>query len=52
MTVKNGVISCTFLTSQNVKPKKVKVTVKRSGKNFTMKRYAGGKCNYTTKSYY
>ena len=52
MTVKNGVISCTFLTSQNVKPKKVKITVKKSGKNFTMKRYAGGKCNYTTKSYY
>lgn len=52
MVVKDGVISCTFLTSQNVKPKKVKVTVSRKGKNFTMKRYAGGKCNYTTKSYY
>lgn len=52
MVVKDGVISCTFLTSQNVKPKKVKVTVSRKGKNFTMKRYASGKCNYTTKSYY
>ena len=52
MVVKDGVISCTFLTCQNVKPKKVKVTVSRSGKNFTMKRYAGGKCNYTTRSYY
>lgn len=52
MTVNNGTISCVFLTCQNVKPKKVKVTVSRSGKNFTMKRYVGGKCNYTTKSYY
>ncbi len=52
MTVSNGTISCAFLTCQNVKPKKVKITVSRSGKNFTMKRYAGGKCNYTTRSYY
>lgn len=52
MVVKDGVISCTFLTHQNVKPKKVSIKVKRSGKNFTMKRYVGGKCNYTTKSHY
>lgn len=52
MTVKDGVISCAFLVSQDVKPKKVKITVSRSGKNFTMKRYVGKKCNYTAKSYY
>ena len=52
MVVKDGVISCTLLTHQNVKPKKTTVKVKRSGKNFTMKRYVGGKCNYTTKSRY
>lgn len=52
MTVKNGKITCSMYTSQNVKPKKVSLKVTRRGNNFTLKRYVGGKCNYTAKSTY
>ncbi len=52
MTVKNGKITCSMYTSVNVKPKKVTLKVKRSGNNFTLKRYVGDKCNYTAKSRY
>lgn len=52
MTVKDGVISCTFYTCQRAKPKDVSIKVKQSGKNFTMTRSVGGKVNYTAKSTY
>ena len=52
MSVSNGVISCKFYTIGNVNPKKVKLTVSRSGNNFTLKRTVSGKVNYTTKSRY
>lgn len=52
MTVSNGVISCKFYTIGNVNPKKVKLSVSRSGNNFTLKRSVSGKVNYTTKSRY
>ncbi len=52
MSVKDGVISCKFYTSTDVKPKKVKLKVSQSGNNFTLRRYVGGKVNYTTKSRY
>lgn len=52
MSVSNGVISCKFYTVPNVNPKKVKLTVSRSGKNFTLKRSVSGKVNYTAKSRY
>lgn len=52
MTVKDGKITCAMYTSENVKPKKTSLKVSRSGNNFTLKRYVGGKCNYTTKSTY
>ncbi|MCM1285192.1 MAG: VanW family protein [Acetobacter sp.] len=52
MTVKNGKISCSFYTCENAKPKKVSLKVSQKGKNFTLKRYAGGKVNYSCKSNY
>lgn len=52
MTVKNGKITCSFYTCEEVKPKKVSLKVSRKGNNFTLKRYVGKKCNYTTKSKY
>ncbi len=52
MTVKNGVITCTFYTCQKAKPKKVNLNVKQNGNNFTLKRSVDGKVNYTTNSKY
>ena len=52
MTVSNGVITCKFYTVSNVNPKKVKLSVSKSGKNFTLKRSVSGKVNYTAKSKY
>lgn len=52
MTVENGVITCTFYTCKKVKPKKVSLNVKQSGKNFTLTRRANGNVNYTAKSNY
>lgn len=52
MTVKNGVITCTFYTCQKAKPKKVKLKVTQKGKNFTLKRSVDGKVNYKTSSTY
>ena len=50
MSVKDGTISCKFYTSKEAKPKKVSLKVSQSGKNFTLRRYVGGKVNYTAKS--
>ena len=52
MSVKDGTISCKFYTSKEAKPKKVRLKVSQSGKNFTLRRYVGGKVNYTAKSKY
>lgn len=52
MTVKDGKITCALYTCEEAKPKKVSLKVTRSGNNFTLKRYVGNKCNYTTKSRY
>ena len=52
MSVKDGTISCKFYTSKEAKPKKVSLKVSQSGKNFTLRRYVGGKVNYTAKSKY
>lgn len=52
MKCSNGKLTCAYYTCMNVSPKKVKLKVSRSGKNFTLRRYVGGKVNYTTKSHY
>lgn len=52
MNVANGKISCTIKVCEDVAPKKVSLKVSRSGNNFTLRRYVGGKVNYTTKSRY
>lgn len=52
MTVKDGKITCSFYTCENTSPKKVSLKVTQSGKNFTLKRYVGGKINYSCKSNY
>lgn len=52
MKCENGKLTCTYKVSYDVKPKKVKLTVGKSGKTFTLKRSVGGKTNYTTKSTY
>lgn len=52
MGLKDGKIYCTIKTCTTSKPKKVTLKVSRSGNNFTLKRYVGGKVNYTTKSRY
>ncbi len=52
MKCANGKVSCTLKVSYDTKPKKVKLSVKRSGKNFTLKRTVSGKVNYKTRSKY
>lgn len=52
MTVSGGKITCTFKTSAYAKPKKVSLKVSRSSNKFTMRRYVGGKVNYTCTSRY
>ena len=52
MSVNDGTISCKFYTSKEAKPKKVSLKVSQRGKNFTLRRYVGGKVNYTAKSKY
>lgn len=52
MTVKNGVITCTFYTCKKAKPKKVNLKVTQKGKNFTLKRSVDGKVNYKAYSTY
>lgn len=50
--VSGGEITCEFYTNQGAKIPSIKLNVERSGKNFTLRRYSSGKCNYTTRSYY
>lgn len=52
VTVSGGKITCEFKTSAAAKIPSIKLDVSRSGKNFTLRRYSSGKCNYTTRSYY
>lgn len=52
MKCANGKITCSFYACYDVSPKKVSLKVSRSGKTFTLRRYVGGKCNYTTRSTY
>ncbi|MDE5604013.1 MAG: VanW family protein [Eubacterium sp.] len=52
MSVKNGVISCSFYTCVKAAPPKVTLKVTQSGNVFTLKRYVSNKVNYTTKSKY
>lgn len=52
MKCENGKVSCKLMVSYDTNPKKVKLSVKQSGKNFTLKRTVGGKVNYTTRSKY
>lgn len=52
MSCKNGRMTCKFYVSYDVSPKKVSLKVNRKGKKYTLKRYVGGKCNYTTTSVY
>lgn len=52
MTVKNGVITCTFYTCEKASPKKVSLDVTQSGKKFTLKRSVKGKVNYQCSSTY
>lgn len=52
MTCKNGKITCSIYTCEDIKPKKVSLKVNRSGNNFTLKRTVAGKVNYTAKSRY
>lgn len=52
MNVKNGKVNCKFYTCQGATKPSIKISVSQSGKNFTMKRTANGKVNYTAKSRY
>lgn len=52
MTCKNGKMTCKFYVSYDVAPKKVSLKVNRKGDKYTLKRYVGNKCNYTTTSVY
>ncbi len=52
MTVKNGVITCTFYTCEKTSPKKVSLDVTQNGSHFTLKRSVKGKVNYQCSSTY
>lgn len=52
MKCSDGKITCSLKVNKYSKPDKVKLSVYQDGKNFTLKRYVNGICNYTTKSYY
>lgn len=52
MTVKNGVITCTFYTCEKASPKKVSLDVTQNGSHFTLKRSVKGKVNYQCSSTY
>ena len=52
MSCSGGTIKCTYKVCYDVSPKKVKLSVSRKGKNFTLKRKVGGKTNYTAYSKY
>lgn len=52
MTVNDGKITCSFYTNVKTKPASVSLKVTQSGNNFTLKRTANGRVNYTCKSNY
>ena len=52
MKCADGKLTCSYYVCYDVSPKKVKLSVSRSGKHFTLKRKVGGKVNYTTHSTY
>lgn len=52
MDVSGGEVTCEFYTNLGAKIPSIRLDVERSGKNFTLRRYSSGKCNYTTRSYY
>lgn len=52
MKCADGKITCSFYVSYDTSPKKVSLKVSKSGNTFTLRRYVGGKCNYTTRSTY
>lgn len=47
-----GTLTCSYYVCYDVSPKKVKLSVSRSGNHFTLKRTVGGKVNYTAYSTY
>ncbi|MBQ3432433.1 MAG: VanW family protein [Clostridia bacterium] len=47
-----GSINCSIYSLKKVKLPKISLKVTQSGNTFTLKRYAGGKVNYTTSSTY
>lgn len=50
--ISGGTLTVQFLTTEQVKPPAVSLSVTRSGNTYTLKRTVGGKVNYTTKSTY
>lgn len=52
MTAKNGTLTCKVMGQKNVKPKDVKISIKKTGKQYVLTRTVGGKVNYTTYSTY
>jgi hypothetical protein len=52
MKCADGKLTVTYYVSADVSPKKVDLKVTRSGNTFTLKRYVGGKVNYSCKSTY
>lgn len=52
ITVDSGKITCEFYTCNGATVPKVDLNVTRNGDYFTLRRYVGGKCNYTTSSRY
>lgn len=52
MNVSNGKITCTFMTFDQQNPGNISLKVTKSGNKYTLKRYQGNSCNYTTTSSY
>lgn len=52
MTAKNGTLTCKVMGQKNVKPKDVKISIKKTGNQYVLTRTVGGKVNYTTYSTY
>lgn len=50
--ISGGTLTVQFLTTEQVKPPAVKLTVSKSGNTYTLKRIVNGTVNYTTKSTY
>lgn len=48
----DGAINCSIYSLKKVNLPKIRLDVTQNGYTFTLRRYAGGKCNYTTYSTY